>query len=62
VGLAPEKSQVAKVVVAAEVRAAVDWGVVVEEGAVMMKEGHIERQGIVPVDDPRGEEGRQTPN
>jgi hypothetical protein len=62
VGLAPEKSQVAKVVVAAEVRAAVDWGVVVEEGVVMMKGGHIERQGVVPVDDPREEEGRQTPN
>jgi hypothetical protein len=62
VGLAPEKWEVALVVVAAVAAAAVDWGVVVEEGAVLMKEGHIEMQGVVLVDDPREEEGRQTPN
>ena len=56
-GLVAEKWEVALAVVAA-----VDWGVVVEEGAVSMKEGHIERQGVVLVDDPREEEERQTPN
>lgn len=62
VGLAPEKWEFAMAIVAAVVVAAVDWGVVVEEGAVSMKGVHIERQGAVPVDDPREEEGRQTPN